>query len=188
MIQFKHTIAELLGLDVLAGDLQFSQLILRAIIVCIVMYAMLRLAGRRFLAQKNTFDVLLAFIIASMMSRAINGTTNFWGTLGIGFTIVAVYRLLAWWISKAHRLGQWVKGDPQLLVEKGVVRPKALSRNNISENDLKEDVRLNAGVDDLKRVRMAWLERNGDISVQRQPQVLEIKVEAGVQTVRLFIE
>ncbi len=41
-------------------------------------------------------------------------------------------------------------------------------RHHISENDLREDLRLKDGVADLKGVKLAQLERNGAISVQRE--------------------
>src|ERR1044071_2329326 len=100
-------------------QLTFGQLLLRAFLTCLVMFVMMRLAGRRFLAQKNPFDVLLAFLVASMMSRAINGSTTFWGTLALGLIIAAGYRGLAFAACKYHALGKLLKGEPEVFVTDG---------------------------------------------------------------------
>ena len=63
-----------------------------------------------------------------------------------------------------------------------------MSRHHVSEHDLHEDLRLAGNIDDLKEVKMACLERSGEISVQRQPQIFKIDVKDGVQTIHLLIE
>ena len=177
-----------LGLGLNPQDLSLGQLLLRALIVCFVMYVMIRLAGKRFLAQKILFDVLLAFLMASLISRAINGSTAFWGTIVLGLIIAAAYRLIAWLACKFHRFGKWLKGESEILVADGVLQPKAMSRHHVSKHDLHEDLRLAGNIDDLKDVKVARLERSGEISVQRKPQIFTIHVEKGVQTIHLLIE
>jgi uncharacterized membrane protein YcaP (DUF421 family) len=179
---------ELLGLGLNPPELSLGQLLLRALMVCFVMYVMIRLAGRRFLAQKNPFDVLLAFLMASLISRAINGSTNFWGTIALGLTIATAYRLLAWLACKFHCFGKLLKGEPKILAADGRLQREAMDRHHVSEHDLHEDFRLTANIDDLKQVKIARLERSGEISVQRQPQIIAIHVEKGVQTIHLLIE
>jgi uncharacterized membrane protein YcaP (DUF421 family) len=39
-----------------------------------------------------------------------------------------------------------------------------MSRNHISKHDLEEDLRLSARTDDLSKIRIARVERSGDIS------------------------
>ena len=165
-----------------------EQLFCRAVIVCFVMYVMIRLAGRRFLAQKNPFDVLLAFLMASLISRAINGSANFWGTVILGLTMAVTYRLLAWLACKSHGFGKLIKGEPEILVTDGVMQQTAMNRHHVSSHDLHEDLRLAGNIDDLKGVKRAQLERSGEISVQRKPQIFDIHVKKGVQTIHLLIE
>jgi len=186
--QLKKILDGALGMDGNPQELILGQLILRALVVCFVMFLMMRLAGRRFLAQKNPFDVLLAFLMASMMSRAINGSTTFWGTLALGLIVATTYRLLAFGACKYHGFGRLLKGEPELLITDGTLQKRAMNRNHVSNHDLHEDLRLAGGIDDLKKVKTAQIERNGEISVQRKPQVFDFHVKNGVQTIRLFIE
>ena len=58
----------------------------------------------------------------------------------------------------------------------------------VSEGDLEQALRAQAGVTDPARVRLATLERDGTISVlpaDQPPRVVEVSVEQGVQTVRV---
>ena len=47
-----------LGLDLQAQDLRLAQILLRAMIMFFAVLVMLRLAEKRFLAQRNTLDTL----------------------------------------------------------------------------------------------------------------------------------
>ncbi|HEY1718038.1 MAG TPA: YetF domain-containing protein [Verrucomicrobiae bacterium] len=188
MRQAIEKLDEILGLRLSPQDLSLGQLLLRALIICLVMYVMIRLAGRRFFAQKNSFDVLLAFLMASLISRAINGSTNFWGTIALGLVLAVAYRLMAALACKFHGFGKLLKGEPVVLIANGVLRKNAMNHHHVSEHDLHEDLRLAGNIDDLKEVKTARLERSGEISVQRQPQIFKIEIKDGVQTIHLLIE
>ncbi|HKB84801.1 MAG TPA: hypothetical protein VKD08_01435, partial [Ignavibacteriaceae bacterium] len=61
----------------------------------------------------------------------------------------------------------------------------------VSEDDIKEQLRLGINQETLENVRDAYLERDGQISFikdNRDPKILDIKVESGVQTVRIKLE
>jgi uncharacterized membrane protein YcaP (DUF421 family) len=61
-------------------------------------------------------------------------------------------------------LGKLVKGEENLLVENGSMKIAEMKKTNISEKDLMEALR-NQGVENLKDVKKAFLERSGKISV-----------------------
>ena len=52
------------------------------------------------------------------------------------------------------------------MIENGVVNQETLRRNDFSERDLLENLRLH-GVESPAEVRSARIERNGDVSVVR---------------------
>jgi hypothetical protein len=85
----------LLGLGREATALTFLQISLRGVIVFIVTLVIVRCGDRRFLWQKTAFDAVLGFILASMLARAVNGTAAFFPTLGGGFVLVILHRVLA---------------------------------------------------------------------------------------------
>ncbi|HEU5396981.1 MAG TPA: YetF domain-containing protein [Verrucomicrobiae bacterium] len=176
-----------MGLETPAAHLTLEQMLWRALIVFVTMLLMMRVAGRRFIAHRNPFDAMLGFLMASMLARDINGNTAFWPTIAIGFVLAILYRIFGMIATRSHRLGCWLKGEAHVLVQDGQVNKHTMLRHNISPHDLIEDLRLNGAVDDVKKVESACIERNGEISVQRKPEIFTTKVEQGVQTVKIQI-
>lgn len=174
-----------LGLDVELHQLTNAQMLFRTLLMFFAMLIMMRLAGLRFLAGKTTFDVLLGFIMASMLSRAVNGTAPFFGTILAGFLVVILHRLLAYLTYKFHSFGRLVKGQAEPVVIDGEIQTDATARHRLSDNDLMEDLRLNAAVDDVKKVKMALIERNGEISVQCEPEKATVITENDGKTIHV---
>jgi uncharacterized membrane protein YcaP (DUF421 family) len=154
------------GLDVDSKDLTMVQMSLRAFVIFVAALLMLRLAHKRFFAQRNPLDMLLALIIASTLSRAINGSAAFLPTIVAGFGLVLLHRALTWTAVRFHFVGQFMKGSPVVLIDQGKVDAEMLRRHSLTANDLMEDIRLN-GIERPEAVRSAILERNGEVSVTR---------------------
>jgi uncharacterized membrane protein YcaP (DUF421 family) len=157
-------LAAILGLDLQPNNLTFLQISLRGIIVFVATLAMIRLGHKRSLARKTAFDAVLVVILASVLSRAINGSSAFFATLGGGLVIVLVHRLFAWIAFYSHGFGVLLKGTPDIIVENGDMIVRSMRRNHISKHDLEEDLRLSAKLEDVRRVKVARVERSGDIS------------------------
>jgi uncharacterized membrane protein YcaP (DUF421 family) len=154
----------LLGLSVEPKDLTFVQISLRAIIVFLVTLITMRLGHKRSLSRKTPFDAVLLVILAAVLSRAINGSAAFFATLGGGVVLVLLHRLFARFAYYSHGFGILVKGKPDIIVRNGECDFAMMRRNHVSIHDLEEDMRLGAHIDDLSRVRLARVERSGDIS------------------------
>jgi uncharacterized membrane protein YcaP (DUF421 family) len=168
MQHFGFDISTALGLGRDATALTFTQISLRGVIVFIATLVIVRCGDRRFLSQKTAFDAVLGFILASMLARAVNGTAAFIPTLGAGFVLVVLHRVLAYWSRRSHAFGLLIKGRSDVIVRDGHVDDPAVKRNRLSEHDLLEDLRLNGSVRDVRDVALAVFERNGHISVVRR--------------------
>src|SRR6266513_835297 len=160
----------LLGLSVEPRNLTFVQISLRGIIVFLATLAMVRLGHKRSLAHKTPFDAVLLVILASVLSRAINGSAAFFATIGGGVVLVLLHRLFAYFAYHSHRFGILVKGSPDTIVRDGECDVAMMRRNHVSMHDLDEDMRLDAHLDDLSKVRIARVERSGDISFIKRDQ------------------
>ena len=160
----------LLGLGREAASLTFLQISLRGVIVFAATLVIVRCGDRRFLSQKTAFDAVLGFILASMLARAVNGTAAFFPTLGSGFVLVLLHRMLASWSRRSHAVGLLIKGRSDVIVRDGALDEAAARRNRLSEHDLLEDLRLNGNVADIRDVGLGVLERNGHVSVVRRRQ------------------
>jgi uncharacterized membrane protein YcaP (DUF421 family) len=154
----------LLGLGVEPKELTFVQISLRGIIVFVATLVMVRVSSKRSLAEKTAFDAVLLVIIASVLARAINGSAPFFPTLGTGLVLVILHRLLGVAAYYSHGFGILIKGKAVVLVENGKLQRRNMRLNQISEHDLEEDMRLDARTEDLSGVKVARIERSGDIS------------------------
>jgi uncharacterized membrane protein YcaP (DUF421 family) len=156
--------APVLGLGLEPKDLTFVQISLRGIIVFVATLIMVRVGHKRSLARKTAFDAVLIVILASVLSRAINGSSAFFATLGGSLVIVLVHRFFAFIAYRSHWFGCLIKGSPEVIVENGELVLRTMRKNHISKHDLDEDLRLGAELDGLSKVKVARIERSGDIS------------------------
>ena len=160
----------ILGLGTKPEDLTFIQISLRGAIVFIATLAMVRLGHKRSLSRKTAFDAVLLVILASVLSRAINGSAAFFATLGGGLVLVLLHRLLALIAYHSHWFGCLLKSRPEVIVEDGNLILATMRRNHISKHDLEEDLRLDAELEDASKVKVARVERSGDISFIKKEQ------------------
>src|SRR5215218_7033277 len=112
MQQWYDAFAAALGLHLEPKDLTFLQVSLRGLFVFVVTLGIMRLGHKRSLARKTAFDAVLLVILASVLSRAINGSAAFFPTLGGSVVIVLFHRLLGLAAYHWHWLGFLMKGQP----------------------------------------------------------------------------
>ncbi len=181
-------IDSILGGDAPGAHIGPGQIVVRCLIVYLAGLAVIRLGKSRLLSRASPLDVILAFILGSLLSRGVNGSASLSGTLVAVVTLVAVHGGLSALACRNHWLGNIVKGQQYVLVSDGEINRENLLRAHISERDLMEEVRLRANVEDLQQVAAAYKERSGEVGVVKRPMlphVVEISVHEGVQTVRL---
>lgn len=164
MSAFSDFITNLLGLGLDTKALTFLQISLRGVIVFAVTLLMVRLSSKRSLAEKTAFDAVLIVILASVLARAINGSAPFFPTLGAGFVLVLLHRFLSLAAHHSHAFGCLIKGMPAVLARDGNLDSESLRRNLVSEHDFEEDMRLTARTEDISKIKIARVERSGDIS------------------------
>ncbi len=178
------------GGDVPIEPLTLYQVAARAAAVYLLGLAIVRIGKSRLISRTTSLDVILGFILGSLLSRGITGHASISGTLLASAVIVAVHWVLTAIACRSHGFGNVFKGNTELLVENGRVLRKAMLHSHLSDHDLIEQLRLR-GVDNLHEVRAAFKERNGEISVLTQkepPQILDVAVQNGVQTVRIALQ
>jgi uncharacterized membrane protein YcaP (DUF421 family) len=184
-------IRNLLGIDVPATEMDVGQVVARALLIYLAGLLILRVGQHRFLGKNTAFDIVLGFILGSMLSRAVNGSAALGPTVLACAALVALHWLFAFGAFRWHRLGALVKGGARQLVRGGEIDWNAMRRAQISRRDLEEAMRSDARVDDLSQIDSAYFERSGRISFipkGREPRVIEIDVADGVQTVRVVVE
>lgn len=158
-----------LGEGTEAAHLTVLQVLARAVIMFFATLCIVRVADKRFFAKKTAFDLILGFILASMMARAINGSEKVVSTVVAGFALAVLHRGLGWAACRWPQSAGWFKGHSETLVRDGVTDVACMRRHHVSDDDLLEALRLK-GVEDPSQAKLARLERSGEISVVRKEQ------------------
>ncbi len=178
----------LLGLGSDIGDVNSIQMAFRTVVIYLSALIVVRLASQRFLSKASAFDVIVAIMLGSIMSRAINGSAPLVPTVAAGAVLLGLHWLFATLAFHTSWFGDLVKGRRVLLIEDGEVQAKGMRKTGLTQADLAEALRLQTGHTDPAKVRRAYLERNGKISVQtarQEPRVVEVAARPGVQTLRI---
>lgn len=147
-----------------AEEVNFLQLIARSIVIYIIGIALVRLGNKRFVGKMTAFDIIIAIIIGSLLSRAITNNDLFFTVLPACLMLILMHRLFAYFASHSDKFGDWIKGNDRVVVENGKILWKAMHKSHLSEQDLMQTLRLNTNTADVEKIKIARLERNGDIS------------------------
>jgi uncharacterized membrane protein YcaP (DUF421 family) len=181
----------ILGLERNLEDVSSVEMALRALLVYVLAVILVRIGSKRFLSQATAFDVIVAIMLGSILSRAINGSAPFLPTIAAGAALVGLHWFFALLTSRTDFAGPLLKGEPRLLIKDGEVQEEEMRKAKLSEHDLEQALRMGSKQSDPSKIRRAYLERNGSISVipyRKEPEVLDVSVEEGVQNIRIKLE
>src|SRR5438552_3105567 len=123
--------------DLFYLGLPITEKLLRPIIVYVFLIVGLRLAGKRELAQLNPFDLVVLLTISNTVQNAIIGEDNSvtGGLIGAA-TLLTVNHWVVRYLYTHEQLDRLVEGDPDVLVENGVVNTRALQKELITHSEL----------------------------------------------------
>jgi uncharacterized membrane protein YcaP (DUF421 family) len=142
-------------------------LIVAGTTACIYLFliVILRVFGRRQLAQLSVLDFVVVLLLGSAVETAmIHGDLSLPAGLVSAGTLLVLNRLLTWAFLRSPRLSQLVNGGPILLVHDGRVLDGHLRRVGLTRPDLDASLR-GRGYESPADVRAAVLETDGTISV-----------------------
>ena len=142
--------------------------ILRAIIVYAFLVVALKLAGRRELAQLNTFDLVVLLMIANTVQNATIGNDNSITGGLIGVTALLVVNYLAVRFLHVHKKMQGLKDDAgEVLIENGEIQEAPLKKEMITLSELKEAANRQ-GFESIEEVERAVLNQDGTFAFIRK--------------------
>ena len=163
----------LIGPDGKPTELTQLHIALRGFIIFVVGLAIVRIGDRRSLAEKTGFDAIFIVLVGSMLSRAINGPSPFYTTIGAAIALMIIHRAFAFGAFKSHWFGRLIKGDALILVRNGEIDWKQMQSTLVSPHDLEEDLHLDAKTEEISEIQTARLERSGDISFIKKKQATD---------------
>lgn len=154
--------------EVFALGVPLAEKVLRPVVVYIFLVLVLRVFGKRELAQLNPFDLVVLLSLSNTVQNAIIGNDNsLTGGLAGAFTLLAVNYLVVRFLFRHRRLDQVFEGKPTVLVERGRIVHKALAQELLTHAELMT-VLHRQGFDGLQEVERCVLEPGGTFFIQRK--------------------
>jgi uncharacterized membrane protein YcaP (DUF421 family) len=137
----------------------------RTAVVYLFLVVVLRLAGRRELAQLSIVDLVVLLIISNGVQNAMVGpnTTLIGGLVSAG-TLVVLDRVVNSVLKRHRTVARFLEGEPVLLVRNGRILTSALRKIDMDRAELDAAIRAH-GVATVNDVALAVLETDGRISV-----------------------
>lgn len=152
--------------DMFVLHLPLIEKVVRPILVYAFLLVVLRLAGKRELAQFTTFDFVLLLLLSNTVQNAIIGEDNSvtGGLVGAGVLLI-VNAVVARFLYAAPRVNRLFTGDATTLIVDGQIQREALRRLRITESELISLVRRQ-NFDTIHEVHLAQVEANGAITMR----------------------
>ena len=146
-------------------ELSIAEKILRPVLVYAFLVVAVRLAGRRELAQLNSFDLVVLLMLANTVQNATIGNDNslLGGLIGVSALLVINYVVVRF-LYRYRSVDRLLEGGPVELIRGGKVLSDHLGREAITEEELMEAIRKQ-GLASAADVDRAVLETGGTISV-----------------------
>jgi uncharacterized membrane protein YcaP (DUF421 family) len=123
--------------EMFALSLPVLEKIARPIIVYAFLVVLLRVFGKRELAQLNPFDLVVLLSLSNTVQNAIIGNDNSvtGGMIG-AFSLLLINYLVVRFLFRHRRIDQILEGNPTVLVENGKVSHKGLAKELLTESEL----------------------------------------------------
>src|SRR2546428_10649883 len=145
-----------------------AEKILRPIIIYLALVILLRIFGKRELAQLNPFDLVVLLSLSNTVQNAIIGDDNSvsGGIIG-AFTLLFVNYVVVRYLFRHRRLDQIMEGKPAVLVKEGRICKDQLARELITVPELQTVVRRQ-GLEGIHEVETCILEPGGAFVIKRK--------------------
>jgi uncharacterized membrane protein YcaP (DUF421 family) len=131
-------------------------------------FLVFRFLARRDVGAVGLADILLLVLVADAAQNAMSGSYE---SITDGIVLVSTilfWNLLVDWLSyRFPRVRRVLEPPPLALVVNGQIRPRNLRREFISRDELFAILR-EKGIEDLRQVKLACIESDGEISVIRR--------------------
>jgi uncharacterized membrane protein YcaP (DUF421 family) len=140
--------------------------VIRATVAYIFLLLVLRLSGKRTLAQITTFDFVLLLMISEATQQALVDSDNSMINAGILVTtLVGINILMSLLKQRSKFIERLLEGMPLVIVANGKPLEERMDKERVDMDDLLDAARESQGLESLDEIKHAVVERSGQISV-----------------------
>jgi uncharacterized membrane protein YcaP (DUF421 family) len=164
--------------DMFTFSIPLAEKIIRPILVYVFLILLLRVFGKRELAQLNPFDLVVLLSLSNTVQNAIIGDDNSVAGGFIGaFTLLFTNYVVVRYLFRHRRLDQILEGRHTTLIRDGKIQKKELARELITVAEL-QSVCRRQGFEGIHEVEHCVLEPGGAFAMKRKcPSDTDVKHE-----------
>jgi uncharacterized membrane protein YcaP (DUF421 family) len=161
-----HLFSDSFLTDMFVMKLPVLEKIVRPILIYFALILLLRIFGKREIAQLNPFDLVVLLSVSNTVQNAIIGDDNSvtGGLIGAS-ALFAINYLTVRFLFKHRNWHEALGGSPTSLIENGSVNKAALAKELITESDLTV-VAHRQGFNDVEEIEKCVLEPGGTFFMQ----------------------
>ncbi|GAA2166397.1 DUF421 domain-containing protein [Pedococcus bigeumensis] len=155
--------------DLLHLPMPAAEKIVRTVAVYLGILIVIRVAGKRLMAQMNSQDLVVVLLLSNVVQNAIIGEDNslVGGLIGAA-VLVLVNSGLDHLTFRSARLSWLLDGRPTVVVLDGLANHRALMRLGMTPEELDNAIQAQ-GADSLSQVRRVAVQPGGSVTVDLQP-------------------
>jgi uncharacterized membrane protein YcaP (DUF421 family) len=158
------------------STLPMSEFVIRALAVYLFVLLMLRMGGKRQLAQMSPTEFVAVLLISNAVQNSMNGGDN---SLVGGFVLALVLIIASTSISyltfRSRKFRHIFEGVPTILIHCGKLIEKNLRKERISRDELTSMLRRQ-DVHHMDNIQEAILEPDGELTVLLKNDFLNIQI------------
>lgn len=140
--------------------------VLRGILIYCFLLLILRIMGKRSLADTTTFDLVVLLIISEVTQQAMVNSDNSLTAAAILITTLLGMDLLLTLLKSSFKMFEKVvEGLPLIIVDHGKPLKERMDKTKVDESDVMQAARTSMGLERMDQVKYAVLEKDGSISI-----------------------
>ena len=146
--------------------LSLAEKLLRPVFVYLVLVVLLRIFGKRELAQLNPFDLVVLLSLSNTVQNAIIGDDNSvtGGVIG-AFSLLTINWLVVRLLFRSKGLTHALEGSSTVLIQNGEIDDRALEQESLTREELLSVIHKQ-GFEGFHEVSRCELEPNGTFYVE----------------------
>jgi uncharacterized membrane protein YcaP (DUF421 family) len=143
------------------------QIIVRASVMFVFLFIVMRTMGRKELAELSAFELILIIVMGDLIQQGVTEQDN-----SLTGAITAIATFVLWMLAlsyvsyKSKRARTIIEGRPVIIIRDGLPQEKILRYERLSLDEITDAAR-EQGIRDLRDVQVGVLESDGSFSFIR---------------------
>jgi uncharacterized membrane protein YcaP (DUF421 family) len=140
------------------------EIVVRALVVYVFLWVLLRVMGKRELAEMTAFELVLLVVIGDLVQQGVTEADQSLTGIALATAPMALLIMGSSWVSSRWpRATQFLEGTPVVVVRNGVPIADVLHHEHVPLDEVLQAARKE-GISDLAEIEWCVLEPDGHFS------------------------